>query len=156
ELTIRVMRLAPFPQLATVDGHRVIRGPKGHEPIRLALVLQENVKDELLVVAQRSAEDQVGFEVAVITLDVGGRIELEAVEVDGVDLLVTSDAEQVADVERPVQEQLQAILRELPREVFRPMRDHDLSLHFLRTVSELRFSAQPSRSLPPLFKSEFP
>src|SRR5262245_39275503 len=54
---------------------------------------------------------------AAVTLDLGGRVELEAVEVDGIGVPVAGDAEEVADVERALQHQFQPVLREVAAEI---------------------------------------
>ena len=75
---------------------------------------------------RRGPQHYIRFEVAVVALDVGGGIDLEAVVVDGIDLLVAGDAQRIADVERLLQQQFQTVLGELADEIFRAVRGHGL------------------------------
>ena len=67
------------------------------------------------------------FDVAVVALDVGGGVVLEAVVVDGVGVPVVGDVQQVAGVERLLQQQLQPVLGKLSGELLDPVCRHGRS-----------------------------
>jgi hypothetical protein len=108
--------MVPFLQLLLEDQHHVFQHAEEHQRIRLGLMFDQDIDGDVsgqssaLGIEQRRVQHHVRFQVPVITMHEAGGGHPHAGEVDAREQGHVEDVEQIADVLRVFQQDLEAIL----------------------------------------------
>jgi hypothetical protein len=111
------VRPQPVLDLPLVDQHDITQHAKAHQLIRLGLVLDQDEHLDLLRLpatdTERRPQQDVGLQLSEAGRDEGVRLHDEMVEVDVPGNLRPAPAQQVGDVARSPEQELQAVAGEL-------------------------------------------